>query len=850
MSASDAAPDAATPKAIPPVYAPSERVRLEVEILRPDAGPNAARPETPPSDPPAGPADGLKRLAGLVLWLSLALLGARTAAGQVCDFADVSFTTAGAHTFIVPNGQASYVVRLTVRGADGGNALTNSSKGGAGATMVAAFQLLAGEVLDAYVGAPGETSNIGSGGGGGSAVILGDTYVLVAAGAGGGANSFVAGGGGGANPSSIAAGGENDGHDLVRAGTGGGGFGFAGEDEVPGPAPTGGGAGTLTGMGSGGNGFLGTDDGGAGWGGGGGGHGNNNGAGGGGGYRGGNGGRAFTSSTGGDSFVNTTTHSGTVIAATAGAYGGGTERDGEVTITCLSAMPFPDPVVTTTDDEPDAFCSDGDCSLRDAAAAATPGSTITFAAGLSGSTSTLSLGQIVLSTDLTIDASALAEGFTLTAGPGNRLFEVEAGATVTLRGLTLTGGDSDDGGAIKNAGTLTLERVTARGNTASDDGGALFNSGTITLVNTTVSGNTAGGTGGGLHSTGTAHLVASTFSGNQGSISLIPLIGHQVHNASGATLHLVSSVLASALPGVQCLSSGTIATNRYVFVQDGSCNAVSGGTPTGFQSGTPMIGALADNGGPTWTNLPQEGSPLVDAGTCDTDAFTGADLTVDQRGLPRFVDYPADDTDDGCDIGAVEAQDAELPVELSTFTATADGEAVVLRWTTASETNNAGFDVETRPAGAVDASAWQRLAFVEGHGTTSEARTYTYRTGGLEPGRHVFRLKQVDFDGAVEYSPETEVSVELAGGYRLGAAYPNPFNPSTTFTLAVRRTQHVEVGVYDVVGRRVAVLHAGVLAAQQAHRFVWEAGTAASGLYFVRAQGEDFVAVQRVTLLR
>ena len=105
-----------------------------------------------------------------------------------------------------------------------------------------------------------------------------------------------------------------------------------------------------------------------------------------------------------------------------------------------------------------------------------------------------------------------------------------------------------------------------------------------------------------------------------------------------------------------------------------------------------------------------------------------------------------------------------LPVELTSFAATADGGAVVLSWTTASETNNAGFEVEHRSgdaAGTAMSSVWQRLAFVEGRGTAVEAQTYGFRAEGLAPGTHRFRLKQVDYDGVFEYSPEVEVVVEV-----------------------------------------------------------------------------------------
>ncbi len=185
-----------------------------------------------------------------------------------------------------------------------------------------------------------------------------------------------------------------------------------------------------------------------------------------------------------------------------------------------------------------------------------------------------------------------------------------------------------------------------------------------------------------------------------------------------------------------------------------------------------------------------------------------------------------------------------LPVELTRFEALADGPAVVLSWSTASETNNAGFEIQIRN------SDWQVLGFVEGHGTTLEPQSYTFRIEDLLPGRHVFRLKQIDFDGAFEYSPEVEVAVELVEAFYLSAVYPNPFNPRAQFTLMVRQEQSVRVAVYNVQGRRVALLHEGSIAAGTHHRFVFQGAALPSGLYLIRAEGQTFSAVRSVVLVK
>ena len=186
-----------------------------------------------------------------------------------------------------------------------------------------------------------------------------------------------------------------------------------------------------------------------------------------------------------------------------------------------------------------------------------------------------------------------------------------------------------------------------------------------------------------------------------------------------------------------------------------------------------------------------------------------------------------------------------LPVELAAFDGRTDGQAVVLEWSTASETNNAGFELQQQASGA---GTWQAVAFVEGAGTTAASQRYVHRLADLAPGTYRFRLKQVDYDGTFAYGPEVEVAVGLPDTYYLSDVYPNPFNPQATWSLAVARDQQVRVEVYDVLGRRVAQLFDGVLPAGRAQTFTFEAGAQPSGLYFVRIAGETF-NVSRSALL-
>ncbi|MEL7360886.1 MAG: T9SS type A sorting domain-containing protein [Bacteroidota bacterium] len=190
---------------------------------------------------------------------------------------------------------------------------------------------------------------------------------------------------------------------------------------------------------------------------------------------------------------------------------------------------------------------------------------------------------------------------------------------------------------------------------------------------------------------------------------------------------------------------------------------------------------------------------------------------------------------------------AEIPVELTSFDAVMDGEAVVLDWKTASETVNAGFEVQMRTGGSLE---FRTLDFVEGAGTTTEAQAYSFRVADLQPGTYAFRLKQVDFDGAFEYSQEVEAKVAVQETHLLSEVYPNPFARQATLDLAVREAQAVTVTLYDALGRAVATLHDGWIEAGAALPMKIDATSLANGVYVVRAAGTDFATTRRVTVVK
>jgi hypothetical protein len=93
-------------------------------------------------------------------------------------------------------------------------------------------------------------------------------------------------------------------------------------------------------------------------------------------------------------------------------------------------------------------------------------------------------------------------------------------------------------------------------------------------------------------------------------------------------------------------------------------------------------------------------------------------------------------------------------------------------------------------------------------------------------------------------------SDEVVDTFRLTSAYPNPFNPTTQFTLTLEQRQNVLIEVYNLLGRRVAQLHDGQLEAKERHTFTFEADNLPSGLYLIRTVGATFSNTQQVTLLK
>ena len=200
-----------------------------------------------------------------------------------------------------------------------------------------------------------------------------------------------------------------------------------------------------------------------------------------------------------------------------------------------------------------------------------------------------------------------------------------------------------------------------------------------------------------------------------------------------------------------------------------------------------------------------------------------------------------------------------VPVELTSFTADLSGKDVVLKWSTATETNNKGFEVQRSdvrsqsdevgisPEGGM--SDWKNIGFVGGYGTTTEPNSYSFTDNNLSSGNYEYRLKQIDFDGSYEYSNVVEVEVNAHLQFALNQNYPNPFNPTTQIEYTIPKDGYVSLKVYNALGQEVANLINGIQKAGS-HDVTFNASNLSSGVYYYRIESDNKVLVKKMMVVK
>lgn len=208
--------------------------------------------------------------------------------------------------------------------------------------------------------------------------------------------------------------------------------------------------------------------------------------------------------------------------------------------------------------------------------------------------------------------------------------------TVANNQVTGTGNQGFGGGIYNGRGPLTILSSTITGNRSSNQGGGLWNgdNAVITIANSTIYGNYAAGLGGGIMRTsGIITLMNSTLAAN-----MVGSTGQGAAILGDASVTLKNTIITGTTPGKNCYTPLTDGGNNLQY-PDTSC-------ASSIPAKDPLLGPPDNNGGPTQTLLPQNGSPALDSGNINVCAAAPVN-SQDQRGVSR-------PRGNGCDIGALE----------------------------------------------------------------------------------------------------------------------------------------------------------------------------------------------------
>ena len=199
--------------------------------------------------------------------------------------------------------------------------------------------------------------------------------------------------------------------------------------------------------------------------------------------------------------------------------------------------------------------------------------------------------------------------------------------------------------------------------------------------------------------------------------------------------------------------------------------------------------------------------------------------------------------------------DGTVPVELSSFDATVVKCNIILNWTTQTEINNYGFDIE-RAVSSKNSSGdislypdFKKLYFISGNGNSNSPKKYSYTDKNILGGsKFYYRLKIIDNDGKFEYSDVVEVKI-IPTEFALYQNYPNPFNPITIIRYQLPKESKFVIKIYNILGAEVLELmndkkEAGI------YEVEFNADILSSGTYIYRISTGSFVETKKMLLLK
>jgi len=370
--------------------------------------------------------------------------------------------------------------------------------------------------------------------------------------------------------------------------------------------------------------------------------------------------------------------------------------------------------------------------------------------------------------------------------------------------------------------------------------------------------------------------------------------------APGKTFTIRFKVRFGSSTGANTVNSGSF----YLFAGDGAC-FTDNSQFTGAQIFTGLLFTLGASGAVTtsfrsagsWTTSGISGTPFQQALDYDVEIYgnnstgminytygsaqniasnkwdiwvngilVGDDLAKAQLGNDANIDswmfYGESSTGNAANIFLDEfyyqnsIAESPLPVTLSDFVISGYGRSIDLNWSTASEINNAGFEIERCVVDRGFPDEWRKVSFVAGSGTTTEIKHYKYIDLDLRSGSYKYRLKQIDFNGNFEYfNPENTEYITIAkpSKFTISQNYPNPSNPVSKIDYQIPYAGMVNITIYDATGKAVKVLIDGYQTADF-HTVTFDGTNLSSGIYFYRINGRtenlQFAKTMKMVLIK
>jgi hypothetical protein len=398
----------------------------------------------------------------------------------------------------------------------------------------------------------------------------------------------------------------------------------------------------------------------------------------------------------------------------------------------------------------------------------------------------------------------------------------------SITNCTFTSNPANYGGGMFNSSSSSpgITSCTFTFNSASDGGGGMFNysSASPSLTNCTFSSNSANYGGGMYNESSSTALTNCILWGNEATNQ-----GDEFYIYDNAyTTTLSYSCYANATGDVYIASGTFTATNNNI-------------------TSDPMFVGSSIN--PAHPYSIQGTSPCADAGN-DSDNLQAYDIRG--AGYSRKLNKTTGGVGT-IDMGAYEYKlnvDV-LPVELTSFTASANGATVMLHWLTATEVNNFGFEIERLIKNEkLEIKNWETIGFIEGNGNSNSPKEYSFTDETIMAGKYSYRLKQIDNDGKFAYSDVVDVDIEnLPTNYTLYQNYPNPFNPSTTIKFGLPKDGMVTLEVYNLIGEKVTTLVNKEMSAGY-HTIDFNGSNLSSGIYLYKITSEEFTSTKKFVLMK